>query len=346
MRVIGKRLKGDEGEISLIPENLDDLWHLKYIVEPGDLVFSHTKRSLEGATDKIRPEKGEKKVVRLGIRVEKVEFHRFSNRLRIHGKIETGVDEGSYHTLNIEPGKDLAIIKERWRPEQIKRIEDAVKASKRARITIVVLEEGEAEIGVLREYGVEPFSSIRTGYGKGMGSQRHDFFREVYEHLNQLESDYIILAGPGFAKDDFYRFLREKYPEIAGRVLVETTSAGGRRGFVEVIKRGAVGRIGEEVRLSLEAEVVEKILSEISKDGMAVYGLEDVMKAHSYGAIDVLAIVDEFLREQREVHDIDGLMLEVERNGGKVVVLSNEFEPGKQIMGLGGIAGLLRFRIS
>ncbi len=345
MRVIKRKLKGDEGEISLVPENLDDLWHLKYIIETGDLVFSHTKRTMDGATDKIRPEKGEKKVVRLGVRVEKVEFHRFSNRLRIHGKIEVGIDEGSYHTLSIEPGKELTILKEKWKSEQLKRIEDAIKASRRAEIVILILEEGEAEIGILREFGVEPFSSLRMGYGKGMGSQREDFFRAVYEHLAQLDSDYIILAGPGFAKDDFHSFLKEKHPDVARKTVIESTSTGGRRGFVEVIRRGAVKRIGGEIRLSMEADVVEKILSEISKDGMAVYGLEDVMMANSYGAIEILAVVDEFLREQREIWDIDGLMLEVERNGGRVVVLSSEFEPGKQIMGLGGIAAVLRFRI-
>ena len=345
MKVLAKRLKDGEGDISLIPENLDDLWHLKYIVEKEDLVFSHTKRTIDGATDKIRPEKGEKKVLRLGIRVEKVEFHRFSNRLRIHGRIEEGIDTGSYHTLSIEPGKELTIRKERWKPEQLSRIDDAVKASKRAKIVIAVIEEGEAEIGILREFGIEPFSSVRTGYGKGMGSQRNDFFREVYEHLKQLDSNYIILAGPGFAKDDFYSFLKEKDPDIARKIVVESTSTGGRRGFVEVVRRGAINRIAGEIRLAMEADVAERILSEISKGGMVVYGLEDVKKANSYGAIEVLAIVDDFLREQRELWDVDGFLLDVERNGGKIVVMSFEFEPGKQIMSLGGIAALLRFRI-
>ncbi|TAN44606.1 MAG: mRNA surveillance protein Pelota, partial [Candidatus Methanoperedens sp.] len=82
MKVLKKELRFDEGEMSLITESLDDLWHLKYILEPNDLVYAFTKRRIEGATDKLRPEKADKKTVRLGINVEKVEFHKFSNRLR------------------------------------------------------------------------------------------------------------------------------------------------------------------------------------------------------------------------------------------------------------------------
>ncbi len=95
MRMLKKELRFNEGEISLVAESLDDLWHLKYIIEPGDIVYAFTKRRIEGATDKLRPEKADKKTVRLGIKVEKVEFHRFANRLRIHGIITDGIDAGS-----------------------------------------------------------------------------------------------------------------------------------------------------------------------------------------------------------------------------------------------------------
>ena len=111
MRVVKRNLKGREGEITLVPETLDDLWHLKYIIEKGDLIFALTKRKADTSSDKLRPEKSEKKTVRLSIRVEDLEFHKFSNRLRIHGLIEQGMDAGHYHTFNVEEGSDLSIIK-------------------------------------------------------------------------------------------------------------------------------------------------------------------------------------------------------------------------------------------
>jgi len=39
------------------------------------------------------------------------------------------------------------------------------------------------------------------------------------------------------------------------------------------------------------------------------------------------------------------LLRDVERKRGKIVVFSTEFEPGKRLNGLGGIAALLRFEV-
>ena len=54
-------LKSGSGEIKIFPETIDDLWHLRHLVTAGDLVYATTFRSLESATDKLRPEKAEKK---------------------------------------------------------------------------------------------------------------------------------------------------------------------------------------------------------------------------------------------------------------------------------------------
>ena len=67
-------LKDRYGEIRLFPESIDDLWHLRYLITTGDLVFATTFRSVDTASDKIRPEKAEKRPVRLGIRIDRVEF--------------------------------------------------------------------------------------------------------------------------------------------------------------------------------------------------------------------------------------------------------------------------------
>ena len=67
-------LKDRYGEIRLFPENIDDLWHLRHLIEPRDLVFATTFRSIDTASDKIRPEKLEKRPVRLGVRVERIDF--------------------------------------------------------------------------------------------------------------------------------------------------------------------------------------------------------------------------------------------------------------------------------
>jgi len=334
MKVIEENLRSKRGEIKLIPESLDDLWHLKYIIEPGDIVYSWTKRIRE-SEDKLRSDK-ERITVRLGVEVEKVEFHRFANRLRVTGRIVCGVEDSGYHTLSIVVGKELSIVKE-WKDEQLKRIKLAVQ--KRPEVVIVTIEEGEAVVGVVRDWGVEEIFDVRRSYGKD-SSERVEFFHEIMRQLESLEFKYIVVAGPGFTKEDFGRFLKEKKN---WKILICDASSVGVRGFLEVLKRGALDRIGREIRLKEEAEYIEEMLEKIAKDEKVVYGIEDVKKAYEYGAIEVLLIVDEFLREERLRWDIDSFLKSVEDLGGKIVILSSEFEPGKILMGLGGIGALLRF---
>ena len=139
MRVLKKDLRGEEGEIALLPESLDDLWHLQHLISRGDLVFALTHRKLPAIADKARPEKMERKTVRLGVKVEDVEFHMYSNWLRVHGIIKSGMDVGQYHTLNIEVGTDLSILKYHWRPDLLARIDEAVAESQRPKVVIALI---------------------------------------------------------------------------------------------------------------------------------------------------------------------------------------------------------------
>jgi protein pelota len=346
MRVTNRNLRGREGEISVTAETLDDLWHLKYIIENGDLVFSLTKRKADTAADKLRPEKVEKKNVRLGLRVNGLEFHRFSNRLRVHGVIEHGMDTGQHHTFNVEEGTNLSIIKT-WKKDQFERIDEAEAASKRPRVVLVAVEEGDADIGLVRHYGIEMYSHISQSSGKGEVSLRDVFFHEIVDQLVHAApgSEAIVVAGPGFTKEDFMKYLQSKQPELASRSLVEDTSSIGMSGFQEVLRRGAVDRITEESRIARESLLMEGLLKEIATSGKVAYGIDEVKVAQDYGSIDTLLVADEFLREEREKGDIDSFLQSVEHSQGRIVIFSTIFEPGHKLLALGGIAAILRFKI-
>ena len=343
MKVLEEKLKGNEGEIKLIPESIEDLWHLKYIIQPGDIVFALTKRASE-SNDKLRSDK-QMVTVRLGVRVEKVDFHKFANRLRISGRIVAGIDDSGHHTISITVGKELSIIKEKWAKEHFERIKSAVENSNRPEVLIVTIEEGEAAIGILRQWGVDEVATVKGSYGKDRGNNRKEFFGDVYSTLKNYEFQYLILAGPGFTKNDLYEFLKEKDAEMAEKAILSDTSSIGVRGFIEVLKRGVVDRIAGDLKIKKDAEFMDILLEEIARDGKAVYGIDEVRKAFEYGAIETLLVADEFLREEREKWDIDSFLRDAENLGAKVVIMSCEFEPGRRLMALGGIAGLLRFRI-
>ncbi|RQW81240.1 MAG: mRNA surveillance protein pelota [Methanothrix sp.] len=345
MRVLKKNLRGDEGEIALLPESLDDLWHLQHLVERGDLVFALTHRKVPTIADKARPEKMERKTVRLGVKIEDVEFHMYSNWLRLHGVIKSGIDVGSYHTLNIEVGTDLSILKYHWRPDLLQRIDDAVAESNRPRVVLALVEEGEATIGVLRQFGVQTAAELRASSGKGDGEDhRAAFFQEVARAMEQAagENAMVILAGPGFAKEDLKKVIDYSYPELAKRITMDDATSIGRSGFQEVLRRGAVKTVLESSRIAQEAKLIEDLFREIATDGKAAYGQKEVQTAVNYGAVEHLLVLDELARRGR----VDEIMRNVTDARGKVVIFSSEFEPGERLASLGGVAALLRFKIA
>ncbi|WNY25198.1 mRNA surveillance protein pelota [Methanolapillus millepedarum] len=353
MKVMKKELKGRSGEIALMADTLEDLWHLKYIIDPNDVVFSLTKRKPEGADDKIRPEKLEKVTVRLGIRVESTEFHKFANRLRIHGVIVSGMDMGMHHTLNIEEGTSLSIVKEQWKNDQLERIAEAEEAGKRPSVIIVGIEEGDADIGLVRHYGVEPYSHIRQSSGKRENGLRDVFFKEIADQLNFVYKDgaAIVLCGPGFTKDDFLLYFKKAYPELASKAVTEDSTMIGISGFLEVLKKGSIDKIMHESRLARETNYMDDFLKEVAIDGKAAYGPAEVQNAINYGAVETLLVADEKLREERETADgktvtpIENMMQEAERSQGKVIILSTEFEPGRKLASFGGVAAILRYKM-
>jgi protein pelota len=333
-------IKDNYGEIRLFPESIDDLWHLQHIVSPGDLVLATTFRSIEGATDKLRPEKVEKRPVRLGVRVEKVEFSHHGVRLRISGIIEHGMDTGAYHTINVETGYEISMIR-RWRPVDLERLERAVKSSVYGVIHILTIEEGEAELFRLRQYGPESVITITAGSGKGGETEtRTGFFDAVIKSIAEISGP-LVIAGPGFVKEDFVRYAKNKNSAPAGRAIVAETRRIGRGAVQDVIGAGTLEKLIGDLQLSREVRLMDEVLLRIAQDGAVAYGNKDVATAIEYGAVDEVLLADTLLRDRAIVPLIEN----AERMQAKVVVLSTEFEPGERLVALGGIAALLRYKM-
>jgi len=352
MRIVHQDNK--KGVIELIPETFDDLWHLSHIIEPGDLVSSKTSRRIQDTTgERLRSDRGVKKTFFLGIRVEDINFHKYTGKLRATGIIERGPEDfvplGSHHTLDLKLKNSIKIKKENWSKWNIKRLKEAIKASKRPSAVIVAIEDDVADFGILRQYGIEYYGPIigRIPGKRILQKDRRqaviDFYNEIIESLLMFKDiESIVIAGPGFAKGDFYQFLTEKYPEQAKISILESTGSGGRVGIREVLKKGVIEKMATESRIAHEMRLVGKILEEIGKSSnLVAYGKKEVEEASKVGAIDKMFVIDEMVREK----DIEEIMDSVEITGGKVMIVSSEHEGGKQLMALGGIAALLRYAL-
>ena len=326
------------GEIKLTPESADDLWHLEHLITIRSLLFATTLRSVEAASDKIRPDKQEKKPVRLGIRVEQVEFSEYTTRLRVFGTIESGVDIGSHHTINLEPGYQISVVKT-WYKVDLERIDRACKASQEE-IRILAIEEGEAFLFHLRSYGPKEIFSVVKGSGKGADCDtRDEFYRIILDNLASLEGP-LVIVGPGFIKEDLAQRYQRRFEDRKPPLVLETRRAGV--GAVqEGIGLGAIDKLIGDMQLTREVSAMEELLKRIAKNEPNAYGYNEVLKAIEYGATETVMLVDLLLREKKYT----SLLEKAEQIGSDVVILSSRFEPGQRLTALGGVSALLRYAV-
>lgn len=355
MQIKGREAReGGREKVTLVPESLDDLWHLAYVLEPGDTVSGDTTRRIQRADDQMRDTGGQREPMWIALDVEEVEFHKFANRLRVAGVIADCSREdqlGLHHTLNVEEYDEIEVTK-RWQPDQEARIEEAVETANQPEVAIATIEEGEAHIHTVQQYGVEESGTFTGTTGKGEYARgREELFDELGGALARMDPDAIILAGPGFTKQDALDYFEENYRDIVERVTTVDTSAAGGRGVHEVLKRGAVEDVQVETRIAEESELIDELMERLATEEPAAYGIDEVAKAADFGAVETLLILDERLRRERAGEgdwdvDVNDLVTNVEQQGGDVTVFSHEFAPGDRLENLGGIAALLRYRLN
>jgi len=334
-------------EIKLLPETLDDLWHLYNLIDEGDLVFAMTYRRGEEKSDKLRPDRSDKVRMRLGIRAQKVEFHETEDVLRVLGVIEQGPqDMGEHHTLIVGPGDALNVVKPEWKSQHFDRIKRAVAASERPSIVLVSIEDTDAVIAAVREYGIKEHATItRNPQGKMFDAKpnEEEFLDAVVEKLKLLlKGEPLIILGPGFLKEALAKRLREKAPGLSASVSVQHTGQAGMAGIQELMKQGIGGKFLEETRVARETRLMEQLFAEIGKGGMFAYGDAQVLEAARSGAVATLLVLDTKVRSK----SAEDLLKTVEDSKGEFVVVSSMHEAGRRLESLGGIAAILRYRMS
>ncbi len=335
MQIIKKNLK--EGKISLKIHTLDDLWHLQKILEPGDLVTAKTKRKTSIKKGQ-EIEEGERKPMILTLAMEKAELHKDMGNLRITGPIKAGPDDvqlSSYHTIGIKPGSELTVKKEHWKRYQLKRLTEA--KTKDGMIFICLIDREQANFAELRESGTEMLGTVKAKKF-AEDEKRDEYYGEVLGFIRKRGwSRDIIIAGPGFERENLFDYTKAREPELAKKMHLHYVSSVGKSGLNEVLKTCA-DKIITSSRIARETHYVEELFSKIKTDGAAAYGLKETEKAVEMGAVETLLVSEE------KVGEFEKLMNRVERMGGEVVIISDDHESGEGFLHLGGIAALLRFR--
>lgn len=348
-----------QGELTVKVENLNDLWTLYNIISKDDGVSARTQRRVilrEGS-------KGERKPMFLKLKVESVSFHEFSNRLRVKGTILEGPEDfvsfGTYHTFNIEPNQKITIEKENWLTNELKRLRESSKFETNFVMFFIAIESGLATIALITNFSHKRITTIKKTIPGKRYEQTHrnkayrEFFAEVKrvleENVSNLEVNSIIICGPGNTRDHFINFLKEKStPSYLPKIKSIHASSGTESAILETLKSKELAAFKEKVKILQESEKIEEILMLFSTEpDLISIGITEIENVAESGAVKDLFIADILIRgtSKDKKLKIEQIITNIERAGGKIHILSSEQPTGQQIVDLGSIVAILRYKV-
>jgi peptide chain release factor subunit 1 len=182
------------------------------------------------------------------------------------------------------------------------------------------------------------------------------FLSEVAEELSKIADERIVVAGPGIEKNHFIdklsKSLKDKVVDVID-INIEDEN--------ELLKQSSIIISEKEKKRSFEA--VQHLKEEILKDGLAVYGVNETIKAVRNGQVDLLIIQKDFKpqgwicehcqvveegtlkkcpycgNKTSEVDVLEEILEFAERTDAEV-----EFTDNKELAELGHVGGILRFK--
>jgi len=334
-----------ENKLKVEPQCSEDLWYLQKIIEPGDGVEGVSFRRFK--SEGQEGESGEKKKVHVLLRAEQVEFAENALKLRITGKIETGTPEefapkGAFHTLDIEVHERVTIFK-KLNAYHWSLLNEAKKRSQHVKAFLVVLDEHQATLAELQLQGLKFVAEISfrgtKKDPKAFEEAQKAYFSEIAKTLEGKE--HLVIAGPGFAKDNLKKYLDEKYPAVSKKTRYEYAASAEKTGVYELLKRGVIEKALGEQRLAKEFELMEKFKASIGRDDhLCAYGLADVQAAVDAGAVAEILLSEGLLKDKA----VQKIMEQARQLGAELHVFETDSQPGGELKAF-GLAALLRYAI-
>ncbi|XP_012675966.1 protein pelota homolog [Clupea harengus] len=371
MKLLQKDIEKDNaGQVTLMPEEAEDMWHTYNLVQVGDSLRASTIRKVQ--TESSTGSVGSSRVrTTLTVCVETIDFDSQACQLRVKGTnlVENQyVKMGAYHTIELEPNRKFTLAKKIWDSVVLDRIEQACDPTQKADVAAVVMQEGLANIVLVTSAMTLLRAKIEVTIPRkrrGSCTQHEKALERFYEavmqgilrHISFDVVKCVLIASPGFVKDQFVNYLFREAVRQDNKLLLENrpkfvtvhSSSGHKYSLKEILSDPTLTSRLSDTKAAGEVKALEDFYKMLQHEpDRAFYGLGHVEKASEALAIDILLISDQLFRHQevatrsRYVRLVDS----VRDNGGNVRVFSSLHVSGDQLNQLSGVAAILRFPIA
>ncbi|KAL1892829.1 Translation factor pelota [Ceratocystis pirilliformis] len=355
----------DGQRLSVLPEDMEDLWYLSAIIRAKDMLRCQTTRNV--VTKPGRP--AERITLWLVIEVISSEYLESDTELTVKGTIVNEnkyVSLGRHHTLHVKLGSPCSL----WKPNpgfdamDIRFLRAACNEDRPEHVRAVVMQDNLAYVCIVTPNRV----IVRSRLGRNQRS-RHTlsskkstrmfeaFFNSVLKALAtafpQIDQEPIVIASPSFAGEDFRKYCTTiarddptRYPGLGTacrKMVLATAPSGTVNGLRQVLQNGSLAKTLSG-SISTQIKLLEDYLR--ANDLRAVYGNSLVHKAAEMGALCKGATLfvsnSHFFESNHQKRiEINDLTESVRLMGGNVI-----FTPVSEadvIRLLGGIAAIASF---
>lgn len=141
---------------------------------------------------------------------------------------------GAYHTLDLEMNRDFTLFKSCWDVMTLERIDTACDIAKKAELAAVVMQTGLAHLCLIKghmtvikakvETSIPKKRAGSTAHAKGMDKFYEHIVRSIKQHIDFKLVKCVLLASPGFVKDDFFKSMIENAIRQDDKLLLENKS--------------------------------------------------------------------------------------------------------------------------
>ncbi|MFL6497125.1 MAG: mRNA surveillance protein pelota [Nitrososphaera sp.] len=337
-----------------IPEDADDLFTLRRIIEQGDRIISDSTRVIKQVKEYGRPDKGERVKVRVAIKVEQSRLDSTVDRLRISGIITDTdnemVPKGTHHSLSIHAGDMTTIDKGRkWQEVELRMLKRSVSSTN---FILVAIDTQEAAVAKVSGTHVKVIPNIYSGQsGKRYQTKNPNietYFVEIVDTVSSIitENDKIIIFGPGESRRRFFNILVNRQYTLKDRTqIVEGIDVAGEDGIFVFLRSAAMKQIMSTSKLAEVSSMLETVMLMVNR-GEAKYamGMNEVSNAAALGAIEAVVFSDSIFKTINE-EEIVKLLNLIEGYGARLFAVDSSTDIGLRVSSLGGILALLRYAV-
>ena len=338
----------------IIPEDSDDLFILRRILEKDDLIIADTTRLIKQVKEYGRPDKGERVKMRVTIKVEQSKLDSAVDRLRIFGIItDTNnemVPKGMHHSLSVHAGHMVTIDKGRgWRDIELRMLKRSVSS---ASFILVAIDTQEAAVAKVAGTNVKVIPNIYSGQsGKRYQTKNPNietYFVDIVKTVSSIigENDKVIIFGPGETRRRFFNTLVSKEYVLKDRVqVIDGIDVAGEDGIFVFLRSSAMKEVMNASKLAAVSSMLDKVMLMVNRgEAKFAIGMHEVSQAAALKAIEAVVFSDSIFKTANEEVIVKLLNL-IESFGAKTFAVDSSTDIGLRVSSLGGIVALLRYAV-